>query len=1220
MERRDPDGPGSRSARAAAPLADRTSAVELVDARRRGVLRATARRPDDLMVAELTLHNLRVVAGTPPRLRRVDPARDAILVLELPPQSFGEQAFLAATGPDETDADEKSRPQDEGDEDEPTTTPAEEIPPLAGTRIRMAGPSRLAFTMPEGVSSVPYTLDALLEACRTWPARRALTAVPEMRLGPALQRVDDLALLGTLARSADFAGARRDFLATLRDLGAPEVERDVAAAGQRVAEQAAAALAARDPARAMPLVTQRLRTEVDALGARTAALRDRAARHVMTIAVAQQAAASLAAMGLATRPGLERAPSVPLLELLLRPFRPGRDVTALELPYRLLTSPIGAARWTHRLDAAARNGRTELWHTRLTTSARDTGPDAPGRIRAIWSEDYPRPDVAQLIGSPFRMPLDAQDRRMLVQMTTGFTEPTVDPVEGPSETYRPRPANARRLVLSALGGLLDVDGAWDAPRPYDADVEGWRHLASLGRDHFVRVVYAGFLLPFGHAASLVKVTERKFEGLDDPDASTKRVAVLRQRYFLVVREPVRRLDGADHHSGGHPFPFTAVELLTRVTPNLLAPDDPACRVTERPGRPIYDDGTMNIRGGLTPRQAFWPRLSADDGGLFRFDVAAVDHDGERVTFSLPLLFMSEVANKARIGVGVGRSRPLVSNVIAAYNADAYRRARETSLGGATVCYAPLDAASEGDPRLPTDTMVFCAGAVAEQSETRVNAYPETEEASVALRAVQRLLGRADVRVPVRYAPVYAAQGFGGGNPSELFLELVEGYSPWKLEFGGNAQKVQTDALGAVASPSMGIAGVSRRVGPVGDLAAVLANSFDPLTFFADARLLGGIRIADVLGAVPLTGPGVPRLVTLERPAADGLPARVETRYDWATEITHPDQPLQLLIPKADPQQPTRLTMHAVTTAPVDAPEDTVTTATGTLDNFKIDLFGFIVLWFLELRFAAEHGRKPDVTVDLHPQEGVQFGGPLEFVNQLKDLLPGSGFSDPPEIAVTPSGIAASYSLGVPSVQVGVFALSNLSIGARFSLPFDTRPVEVGFNFAERHNPFSLTVSLLGGGGFFAIGVGADGVREIEAALEAGARLAIDLGVASGSVEVMAGIYFHWLTPDGGTGVVELSGYVRLRGELDVMGLISASLTFNLQLAYTKIEAEGEEKGRSLIWGEATLIVEIEVLVFSGEVTVRCRREFGGAEADPTFADLLPHASTWSSHCLAFAED
>jgi len=245
---------------------------------------------------------------------------------------------------------------------------------------------------------------------------------------------------------------------------------------------------------------------------------------------------------------------------------------------------------------------------------------------------------------------------------------------------------------------------------------------------------------------------------------------------------------------------------------------------------------------------------------------------------------------------------------------------------------------------------------------------------------------------------------------------------------------------------------------------------------------------------------------------------------------------------------------------------------------------------------------------------VRFGGPLEFVNDLRKFIPGNGFSDPPGLSVTPSGISASYSLTLPAVEVGIFTLSNVSLGAAFNLPFDANPASVKFSFSKREHPFSLTVSLLGGGGFFAIGVSARGVSEIEAALEFGAVVAINLGVASGSVEVKAGIYFHWLEPIPDKGSVELAGYVRIHGELTVIAIISVSLTFNLQLGFVK------ENGTSTVYGEATLTVEIEILMFSAEVSVKCRREFSGGPADPRFIDLVPTAHVWSDYCDAFAEE
>jgi hypothetical protein len=140
------------------------------------------------------------------------------------------------------------------------------------------------------------------------------------------------------------------------------------------------------------------------------------------------------------------------------------------------------------------------------------------------------------------------------------------------------------------------------------------------------------------------------------------------------------------------------------------------------------------------------------------------------------------------------------------------------------------------------------------------------------------------------------------------------------------------------------------------------------------------------------------------------------------------------------------------------------------------------------------------------------------------------------------------------------------------------------------------------------------VNEIEAALEFGAAIVINLGVASGTVEVKAGVYFHWLEVVPDQGSVELAGYVRIYGELTVLALVSVSLTFLLQLGFLK------EGGHTIVYGEATLTVEIEILMFSAEVSVSCRREFSGGDADPRFIDLVPTPQLWAEYCDAFADE
>ena len=123
---------------------------------------------------------------------------------------------------------------------------------------------------------------------------------------------------------------------------------------------------------------------------------------------------------------------------------------------------------------------------------------------------------------------------------------------------------------------------------------------------------------------------------------------------------------------------------------------------------------------------------------------------------------------------------------------------------------------------------------------------------------------------------------------------------------------------------------------------------------------------------------------------------------------------------------------------------------------------------------------------------------------------------------------------------------------------------------------------LGGGGFCALDVGADGIERIEASLEFGGAFAINLGVAAGAVSAMAGIYLVYTVAKKS---VELTGFVRIRGSLSVLGLITVSMEFYMGLAY--------DSSNGSVWGEASVKVEIELFFFTKHVTVKTRRKFAG---------------------------
>jgi hypothetical protein len=205
------------------------------------------------------------------------------------------------------------------------------------------------------------------------------------------------------------------------------------------------------------------------------------------------------------------------------------------------------------------------------------------------------------------------------------------------------------------------------------------------------------------------------------------------------------------------------------------------------------------------------------------------------------------------------------------------------------------------------------------------------------------------------------------------------------------------------------------------------------------------------------------------------------------------------------------------------------------------------------------------------------------------------------------------------VGFGVLVIQNLSVGVLFNLPFTGAPATLSFSFGTREHPFAVTVMALGGGGFLTIGLStAGGPPAIEGSLEFGAAVALDFGVASGSVSIMAGIYIAYgpkMDAQGNPGpsTVVITGYVRALGELSVLGLIHASVEFYLGLTFFKV-ADGKSEGK--VQGEATLKIRVDVFLFSTSVSVTLRKEIGSG-VDPSFGDQIS-AADWSSYCAAFA--
>src|SRR5262245_4520345 len=160
------------------------------------------------------------------------------------------------------------------------------------------------------------------------------------------------------------------------------------------------------------------------------------------------------------------------------------------------------------------------------------------------------------------------------------------------------------------------------------------------------------------------------------------------------------------------------------------------------------------------------------------------------------------------------------------------------------------------------------------------------------------------------------------------------------------------------------------------------------------------------------------------------------------------------------------------------------------------------LHFVSFSFSAGINNKLDVKVDLDPNTPFEFEGDLSFVKDLSNIIPPGTFGDGPSIDLTPApGVHVGYGITLPPASVGVFSLENIKLSAGLDLPLLTGKPLVDFGFAERHHPFLITVTFLGGGGFLHLQLDTGGMKMLEAALEFGANASINLGVASGGVHI-----------------------------------------------------------------------------------------------------------------------
>ena len=813
----------------------------------------------------------------------------------------------------------------------------------------------------------------------------------------------------------------------------------------------------------------------------------------------------------------------------------------------------------------------------------------------------------------------------------------------------------------------------------------WRHEATLGRDQYVKIVRAGYLYPTGHPAALLIISERKFQRTAQGNTVAylrqRRYVLVRNPVvsggrdlgFQTITLKTLVTPVIDFYNNNDPRLGEWASVTRRDEVFWVASAN----------KPILWKMQAVDMDGET-HDFSMPMLFISQGvaqqGLAGSAVLQQvktlyerNNDGERTT---PF----NERRRARLDGAKVSLVPSPKTVPGAVFGEAGNVAtdRANAYPVTTLLFTtaprPSDVLNDvpgfrptlfrARVRVPQMEMLGADGAGGSGSAWVPDEHMSAEEIQASLEAFLLQNEQEDKGQDAFFPTEYLQSGFGSGNPSQTFLQFVETYGP---EFK------DVSKCGGLLNPNMLIGGLAQGKGPIGgEIADLLKKGeIDPKKLLDDsAKVLGGISIADLIPnpiKVDPFGSEAPYL-EIHTKWDDGKnkpPTELKLAIKWAPkmknwglfESNRPGEKAPIFVCRDFN------TWYAAAKRPKFTAADKPLKFEGSvaiklkkgggqsdekpkfkfdasLENFRIDLIAskdanssFLYFDFRKIGFKAEAGKSPEIVVDL---DQMVFTGPLTFVQKFQDLINGKGFSaatadyvsalpdsSPIDyfLNIDAKGIVAGIRISVPSFGVGVFTIRNISIGATITLPWIVDPLRIRFNFCERNNPFQLSVMGIAGGGFVAVTVTLDGVDILEVALEFGGSLSIDLGVASGGVSIVAGIYYK---VQGNECVLE--AYFRMNGNLSVLGIIRINLEFLLTLRY-------ESNGNRLT-GTATLTVEIEILFFSVSVSITVSKQFAGESSGGSALFAGPAAlpaegqqhkftdavskQEWDLYCEAFA--
>ena len=219
-------------------------------------------------------------------------------------------------------------------------------------------------------------------------------------------------------------------------------------------------------------------------------------------------------------------------------------------------------------------------------------------------------------------------------------------------------------------------------------------------------------------------------------------------------------------------------------------------------------------------------------------------------------------------------------------------------------------------------------------------------------------------------------------------------------------------------------------------------------------------------------------------------------------------------------------------------------------EWEISIGGFPIANMVDCSLRYDEGGHLNFDVSL---DRIRLQSVLEFIS---DLLSGIGGDSGFTFTVDEQGALATLNLPLPDISAGTFGITNLSLGFYFGVSFrGAFTLSTGLNVARRTAPFTLTVFILGGAGYFESEISYQPSKHefatrVSVGMFASASLAISLGPIHGGVYAYFGITAEFLASHEHASSLDISILILFRGEVNLLGFISVSLMLSLEAGYS----------------------------------------------------------------------